>query len=250
MIPQIEKHRSIREFLNKDISSDIIEQILLAASRASTTGNMQLYSIIATTSQEVKESLSPCHFNQPMVKQAPLVLTFCADVRRFSMWCELRDAKPVYDNFAWFINSTIDTLLASQNAALEAEANGLGICYLGTTIYTASKICDVLNLPKGVIPITTIVVGYPTSTPELTSRLPLEAVVHYDTYKDYTPELIEKLWEERESSEETKNLLEANNRSNLAQVFTEDRYKGGDNIAISKSYFDILKKQGFFNQEQ
>ncbi len=248
MIPEIEKHRSIRDYLSKEISSNIIDKIVRAASRASTTGNMQLYSIIATTSEEVKEKLSPCHFNQPMVKQAPLVLTFCADVRRFSMWCEQRGTKPVYDNFAWFINSAIDTLLASQNAALEAEANELGVCYLGTTIYTASKICEVLNLPKGVIPITTLIVGYPKSTPELTSRLPLEAIVHYDTYKDYSPEIIDKIWCEREESEETLALLKANNRSNLAQVFTGDRYKGDDNLAISKSYFDVLKKQGFFNQ--
>lgn len=248
MITQIAEHRSIRDYSNKEINSDIIKKIVSAATRASTTGNMQLYSIIATTSQEIKERLSPCHFNQPMVKQAPLILTFCADIRRFNMWCELRDTKPVYDNFAWFINSTIDTLLASQNAALEAQANGLGICYLGTTIYTASKICDVLNIPKGVIPITTIVVGYPNSTPKLTERLPLEAILHFDTYKEYTPELIEELWSTKESSEEVKNLLEINNRQNLAQIFTEDRYKGADNLAISKSYFETLKKQGFFNQ--
>ena len=248
MIEQIEKHRSIRDFLDKEVTKDIIEDIVVAASRASTTGNMQLYSIIATTSQEIKEKLSPCHFNQPMVKQAPLVLTFCADIRRFSMWCELRDAKPVYDNFAWFINSAIDTLLASQNAALQAEANGLGVCYLGTTIYTASKICDVLNIPEGVVPITTIVVGYPKSTPEITDRLPIEAILHYDTYKEYSPEAINDIWRERENSDQTKDLIKLNNRENLAQIFTQDRYKGDDNVAISKSYFEILKKQGFFNQ--
>ena len=248
MIEQIANHRSIRDFSSKEIPSEITQEIFNAATRAATTGNMQLYSIIATTSSDIKDLLSPCHFNQPMVKQAPLVMTFCADIRRFSMWCELNDAEPVYDNFAWFVNSAIDTLLASQNASLEAEAHGLGTCYLGTTIYTASTICEVLNLPKGVIPITTIVVGYPNSQPALTPRLPLEAVLHIDTYKDYTPESIHELWSERDNSLETKQILEQNNLPNLAQVFTKNRYKAEDNLAISKSYFEILKKQGFFNQ--
>ena len=65
--------------------------------------------------------------------------------------------------------------LARQNLCVEAELKGLGICYLGTTIYTAGEIADILELPKGVIPLTTVVVGYPDESPGLTDRLPLEA---------------------------------------------------------------------------
>ena len=202
------KHRSIRKFCSTPVPEELLQEILAAASRASTCGNMQLYSLVVTRDAALRAKLAPCHFNQPMVTQAPCVVTVCADVHRFSMWCEQRDADPAYDNFAWFLNASTDALLAAQNLCVEAEMNGLGICYLGTTIYTAGMIAEILELPKGVIPVTTIVLGYPDESPELTDRLPLEAVVHYEKYTDYTAAEIDELWAEREESELTKRLLE------------------------------------------
>jgi hypothetical protein len=183
-----------------------------------------------------------------MVTEAPAVVTFCADVRRFSEWCRQRGAVPEYDNFLWFLSAMTDALLASENFSLEAEAHGLGICYLGTTFYSAPKISEVLNIPDGVIPVMTVIVGYPAGEAPLTDRLPLEAVVHHDTYHDYTPEQIDRLWAERESSQETAALLEAYNLPNLARIFTERRYKGEDNRDSSRNYFEELVRKGFFNQ--
>ena len=97
------------------------------------------------------------------------------------------------------MNGVTDALLASQNACLEAEAHGLGICYLGTTLYNAGEIARILRLPKGVLPVMTVAMGYPETLPPLTDRLPLDAVVHRDTYTDYTPERLEILWREREA---------------------------------------------------
>ena len=203
--------------------------------------------IDAQRSTAAKNGWGFVDFNQPMVTQAPCVVTVCADVHRFSMWCEQRDADPAYDNFAWFLNASTDALLAAQNLCVEAEMNGLGICYLGTTIYTAGMIAEILELPKGVIPVTTIVLGYPDESPELTDRLPLEAVVHYEKYTDYTAAEIDELWAEREESELTKRLLEENGLPNLAQIFTQRRYVREDNLSISNSYFALLKEKGFFN---
>ena len=197
------KHRSIRKFRPDPISDEVLRNMLEAAVRASTCGNMQLYSLVVTRDAALRAKLSPCHFDQPMVRQAPCVITVCADVHRFSMWCEQREADPAYDNFGWFVNAATDALLAAQNLCIQAEAHGLGICYLGTTIYTAGEIARILELPKGVVPLTTIVVGYPDETPELTDRLPLEAVVHYEKYTDYTAAEIDELWAEREESELT-----------------------------------------------
>lgn len=225
-----------------------MEEVLLAASRASTVGNMQLYSIIVTTSPDLLSRLAPLHFNQPAAATAPALLTFCADINRFSKWCEVRGAEPGYDNFCWFMNAATDALLASQNACLEAEAHGLGICYLGTTLYNAGEIASVLELPKGVMPVMTVSMGYPQNTPPLTDRLPIEAIAHRDTYHDYTPQRIEELWSEREASEETERLLEENSLPNLARIFTDNRYPKGDNVLFSRKYFDEVVKQGFFNQ--
>ena len=84
--------------------------------------------------------------------------------------------------------------------------------------------------------------------PPLTDRLPLDAVVHYDRYKDYTDAEIDELWAEKEASPETSALLAENGLPNLAQIFTRNRYRREDNIAISRAYFELLREQGFFNQ--
>lgn len=243
-------HRSIRKFQDKLIPDEVLRHVLEAAIRASTCGNMQLYSLVVSRDPDLKKELAPCHFNQPMATQAPCLVTVCADVNRFSKWCKQRDAEPAYDNFMWFLNAAIDALLAAQNLILQAEEHGLGICVLGTTLYTADNIVRILNLPKGVIPLTTIVMGYPDETPALTDRLPLEAVVHYERYTDYDAEEIDALWAEKESLQETLDLLKENSLPNLARIFTERRYVKKDNVAFSKIYFDLLQKQGFFNHEE
>lgn len=134
-----------------------------------------------------------------------------------------------------------------RTSASRPSRTGWASATSGTTIYTAAEISRVLSLPKGVIPVTTVVTGYPDESPELTDRLPLEAVVHYEKYTDYTAAEIDELWAEREESELTRRLLEENGLPNLAQVFTERRYVRRDNLAISRSYFALLKEKGFFN---
>jgi FMN reductase (NADPH) len=247
MINTILNHKSIRKYKNTPVSEKDLQEILEAGTRASTSGNMQVYSIVVTRDEEMKKKLAPTHFNQAMATQAPVVLTFCADINRFSKWCEQRNAEPGYDNFLWFTNAVIDAMLVAQNCSIAAEDKGMGICYLGTTTYTADKIIEILNLPKGVIPITTVVVGYADENPGLTDRLPLDGVVHYETYKDYSTEDIDRIYAEKESLESTKDLLEENQKETLAQIFTQNRYKKADNLHFSNVFLKVLKDQGFFN---
>jgi FMN reductase (NADPH) len=238
-------HRSIRKYKPDPIPEGILARILEAGSRASTTGNMQVYSMIVTTTPEIKEKLWQVHFRQDMVKQAPVVITFCADFNRFNKWCRLRKAEPGYDNYLSFFTAAIDALLASQNVALEAENNGLGICYLGTTTYNAPEISEILNLPAGVVPVTTLVTGYPDENPPLTDRLPMEAIVHQEVYQDFTPEKIDRIYSERENSAFTKDLLEINQKETLAQIFTDKRYTKKDNEFFSGKFLEFIKRQGF-----
>lgn len=249
MIQTILNHRSIRKYSPKKIEKQILDEILIAGTRASTTGNMQIYSMIVTREEELKNRLWEVHFKQDMVKQAPVVLTFCADINRFNKWCALNNTEPAYDNFLWFYNASIDALLAAQNVAIAAESHGLGICYLGTTTYMADKIAEILDLPKHVVPVTTLVIGYPEESPELTDRLPMEAIVHYEKYQDYDEEKIKQLYKEKEELPLTKKLIKENNTENLAQVFTEKRYVKKDNLHFSKSFLEFIKKQHFMNND-
>lgn len=238
-------HRSVRKYSEKPVDDELIAQILDAAIRASNTGNMQLYSIIVTTDAALRSQLMPLHFNQSMAGQAPLLFTFCADLRRFTLWCQQRGAEPGYTNFLWFMNAATDAILACQNACMAAEEEGLGICYLGTVLYNAREISAVLSLPSGVIPVASVVMGYPDENPPMTDRLPVEGVVHWDTYKDYDKESIDLIYKEREESDETARLLKINEKENLAQVFTQNRYKKADNEHFSEKLLELLREQGF-----
>lgn len=248
MLETILNHKSIRKYQDKAVDSTVLDEILNAGVRASTTGNMQVYSIIVSQDTEMRKAIAPLHFNQPAVKNAPVLLTFCADYNRFNKWCKLNNAEPGYDNFLSFVTGAIDALLVAQNVCIAAESKGLGICYFGTTIYTADKIIDTLDLPKGVVPITTITLGYPDEDPKLTDRLPLESLVHYEKYKDYTDEQIAAYYKEKEELPENKQFVLENSKEHLAQVFTDIRYKKSDNEAFSKVLLSVLEKQGFMNQ--
>ena len=237
--------RTVRKYSERGIDPSLLEMILAAGTRASTTGNMQVYSIIFTHDEEMKRRLAPAHFNQPMVTEAPVVLTFCADFNRFSKWCRQRDAEPGYDNFLSFMTAAIDALLVAQTVCNAAEEEGLGICYLGTTTYNADRIIDILGLPGGVVPVTTVTMGWPADVPEQVDRLPLEAVVHRERYMDYTPEMIDNIYRKKESRDDSLGFIAENNKKTLAQVFTEVRYKKADNEFFSGKLLEVLQKQGF-----
>ncbi|NJM14704.1 MAG: NADPH-dependent oxidoreductase [Bacteroidales bacterium] len=243
-------HRSIRDFSNEGIPQTAVDTMIDAACRASTTGNMQLYSIVLTTKDSLKQKLWEAHFKQQMVKQAPLVATFCADFNRFNKWCDLNCAKPGYDNFLSFFTAAIDALLAAQNFCIAAEELGYGICYLGTTTYMAKKISDILDLPNHVVPITTVVTGKPNTSPTLTDRLPNEAIVHHETYIDYTDERIKQLYAQKEGLEMYQKIVKDNGVENLAQVFTQKRYTKNDNVTFSNMLLELLRQKGFMNHDQ
>ena len=241
----LNKRRSIRKYDDKDVSNELLTRLLREAERTQTMGNLQLYSVVVTRSEEKKRQLAPAHFNQPMVTGAPVVLTFCADFRRTSRWAEERNAVPGYDNFLSFINAASDALLYTQTFCNLADEEGLGYCYLGTTVYMPQQIIDVLELPRLVMPIATITLGWPDENPPLSDRLPIESIIHEETYHDYTPELIDRFYNEKESLAENKEFVKINNKETLAQIFTDIRYTKKDNEAMSEGFLEALRHQGF-----
>lgn len=241
----IKNRRTIRKYQQQEVPAALLDSLLEEACRASTMGNMQLYSVVVTRDEAMKRKLAPAHFHQPMVTTAPVVLTFCADFNRFSKWCRQRKAEPGYDNFLSFVNAASDTLLLTQNFCTLAEEAGLGICYLGTTIYNPDPIIETLHLPELVVPVATITVGYPDECPEQPDRLPLSGIVHEETYHDYEPADIDAIYAYKEALPENRQFVEVNHTETLAQIFTDIRYRKADNEAMSEALLRTLKKQGF-----
>lgn len=241
----IKDRKTIRKYSDKEVPNSLLYQLLTEAERTPTMGNLQLYSVVVTRSEEMKRQLAPAHFNQPMVTEAPVVLTFCADYRRTTTWANNRQATPGYDNFLSFLNAATDALLFCQSFCNLAEAQGLGTCFLGTTVYQPQLIIDTLHLPQLVMPVATITLGWPAENPDQTDRLSLEAVIHEETYHDYTPESINRFYAEKEALPENQHFVEINHKQTLAQIFTDIRYTRKDNEAMSEGLIEALKKQGF-----
>ncbi len=243
----LKTRRTVRAYSDKPLDETLLNDLLEMACRSSNTGNMQAYSIVVTRDVDQKAKLSPAHFNQKQVTEAPVVLTFCVDYNRIGQWCSQRQAVPGFDNLQALTYAAIDAIIVAQTFCVAAEEAGLGICYLGTTTYNAETIIDVLGLPQLVLPITTLSVGYPkeSATTPLPDRLPFEGIVHQETYKTFDTAAIDRIYAEKEGLEETLRFLELNQKQTLAQIYTDLRYKKSDNEFFSASWLKAIKKQGF-----
>lgn len=242
--PYFKNRLTIRKYSDKEVSDSDLQAMLESAIHAPNTGNMQLYSIIVTRDPEILSRLRPAHFNQP-ASQAPVLITFCADVNRFEKWSNLNNAKAGFRNLQMLTCAIIDASLVAQQFVTIAEQNGFGTCYLGTTTYNAPQIAEVLNLPSGVVPVTTVSIGRPAESGTDSGRLPLEAVLHKEEYADYSDDKIMEIYREKEAREDSKAFVAENDKETLAQVFTDIRYPRDMNETFSEVFRNYLKKNGF-----
>lgn len=243
----IKNRKTIRRYAERPVDEALLRSLLEEAERTQTMGNLQLYSVVVTRSPELKAQLAPCHFNQPMVTSAPVVLTFCADYARTSEWCRCRQAEPGYDNFLSFLNAATDALLYCQTFCTLAEAAGLGLCFLGTTVYRPLDIIRVLHLPRLVFPVATITLGWPDEAPQPTDRLPLSAVLHEEVYCPATPQTVDRDYAAKEALPENREFVRINHKQTLAQIFTDIRYTRQDCEAMSQGLLEALRQQGFLS---
>ena len=256
VIDAIHQHRSIRKYKSDHIQADLLQEILEAGIRASSSGNMQTYSIIVTRDKGLREQLYKAHFEQNMVLEAPILLTFCADFHRMRQWLRISNAPDNFDNFMSFMIAAIDAILVSHNVALAAESVGLGICYLGSTFSNCDQVGRILELPDNVVPVVGFSLGYPDEDPALRDRLPLDGLVHYETYQDYSDERIAEIYHEREvkgwerymSYPRLRRMIIDSGVENLAQVYTEVKYSRESHQSFSKRILNYLEEQDFMNQ--
>ena len=237
--------KSIRKYAARPVDDALLNDLLQQAERTQTMGNLQLYSVVVTRSEEMKRKLAPAHFNQPMVTQAPVVLTFCADYHRTTEWALRRGGHPGYDNLLSYQNAATDALLYCQCFCDLAEAAGLGLCFLGTTVYNPLSIIETLRLPALVMPVATITLGWPGEDPAPTDRLPLSAIRHDETYAPATDETIERDYAPKEALPENVEFVRINGTQTLAQIFTDIRYTAADCRAMSETLREALKHQKF-----
>jgi nitroreductase len=227
----LNRHRSIRSYKPDPIPEALVQQVLGdAIAGSSSSGNLNSVSMVLTRDPERKRRLYELHFEQEMVLQAPLVVTFCADWFRTREWLHRRGARDNFNNLIGYHVAAFDAIILSQSVCLGFEAQGLGICYMGTTLHSMTEIAEFLELPDTCLPVTTIVVGYPAEDPPKRDRLPLRAFLHDETYHRPSVAELEAIYEQREvkgwarymAYPELKARIEALGITSLAQFYTSE----------------------------
>lgn len=183
MVRVLHAHRSIRRFKSDPVTDEQLGAMLQAAQMASTSSNVQAYSVIRVSDHAVRSAIKAVTGGQEHVELAPLFLVWCADLYRDQVACELNGVEMVSEGMENFMISTIDTTLAAQNAAVAAEAMGLGIVYIGGIRNDLRQVTELLQLPKLVYPVFGMCIGVPDQEPSMRPRLGPSAVLHENVYR-------------------------------------------------------------------
>lgn len=176
------KHGSVRAYKPDPVPQEMIETIVIAGQRAATSSNLQMYSVVAITDQENRSLMQSYCGGQRHISQAPVFLTWCADLSRLERICRARGYNQQAGYVENFLLSAVDAVIAAQNAGLAAESLGLGFCYIGAIRNKPAEVIQLLNLPHLVFPVVGMTVGWPEKQPGIRPRLPLEAILHWDRY--------------------------------------------------------------------
>ena len=187
-------HRSIRTYQDKSIEAAQLEQILKAVQAAPNWVNLQHTSVIVVQDEQRRKKFAELCGGQRHIAQAPVFLVFCADFYRTWLACKERGQE--FDSVVGQIDNLIvganEVGIALGTAVTAAESFGLGTVPIGDIRLHAFEAIRELNLPKYVVPMLGLCVGYPAEEPGQKPRLPKEAVCFEETYHSDLSGLLEQ----------------------------------------------------------
>jgi len=194
-IETILNHRSIRKYKNTPLSDDQIDTLVQSAQAASTSSFIQAYSIIGVKDPAKKKKLAELAGNQPYVAENGHLFVFCADLHRHEILGTMEEVKleDSLESTETFMVSLIDVALAAQNLVIAAESMGLGTCYIGGIRNNLEGVEEVLDIPKRVIPLFGLTVGYPAHESSQKPRLPKAHIYHEERYEQDEEKYLKEL---------------------------------------------------------
>ncbi len=178
-------HRSVRAYSDAPVSAATIDTLVAAAQSASTSSNLQVWSVVAVQDAARRARLAALVGGQRHVAQAPLFLVWLADLSRNARIGERAgvalEALPYTESF---VLGVVDATLAAQNAAVAAESLGLGVVYIGGIRNKPVEVAAELGLPPRVMAVFGLCVGYPEPAvrTDVKPRLPAALVLHHEQY--------------------------------------------------------------------
>jgi len=180
-------HRSVRKFTSEVVTDAQLAGIVAAAQSASTSSNLQAWSVIAVRDPERKSRIGAFAgpSNHRFIEQAPLFLLWIADLGRARRLAE-RSRLPLdgADYLEVTLVAFIDTALAAQNAVIAAESLGLGAVFVGGIRNHPAEVAAELKLPMHAVAAFGMAVGTPDPAEEagIKPRLPQAAVLQHEVY--------------------------------------------------------------------
>lgn len=234
VIALLKNHRTYRNFAeNYELTDEELEAILSASRQAPSWMNGQAYSIIVVKDKALREKLVAINPTNPHMLHSSVFLLFVADLKRTQMVAQKEQvAYEITDSLNPLIIATTDASLALQNAVIATEALGLGSVIVGSVRNQIEAVSKLFNLPDYVYPVAGLSIGKPTVEMQIKPRLPKQAVIHYDTYKEYDYQLIE------DYDKTMKKFGEARETKLWTKKFA-DYYS----VSSDKSFNDYLKNQ-------
>jgi nitroreductase/FMN reductase [NAD(P)H] len=176
--------RVTRRYAARPVEDALLDTILAAAQSAPSKSDLQQYSIIVTRDAGKIAAVADWIGTMPWIKDAPVLLLFCGDMRRGQAACTLHGRQHANNNMDTFLNTAVDAALAMGMAIAAADAAGLGTCPISYVRSHIEKVGPLFALPAGVYPVAGLSLGWPAARNETTPRLPPTAVVHRERYDD------------------------------------------------------------------
>lgn len=184
VIELLQSHRSIRKFTAQPVAQEVVEELIRAGQSAATSSFIQACTVIQVTGAEIRKKLCEVAFAQIYVKESPVFLVFCADMRRHQLACDMHGSEMLSGYTEQFLTASIDCALFAQNVIVGAESLGLGGCYIGALRNDIAAVDALLELPDKVYPVFGMCLGYPDQNPEIKPRLPVSVVLKQHRYDD------------------------------------------------------------------
>lgn len=183
-IARIAGRRVTRRFADRGVEPALLRLICACALSAPTKSDLQQADIIVVKDAEKRGVIADLIADQPFIRTAPAFLIFLANGRRLPEISKLRGKPFPNDHLDLFFNASVDAAIALATFVCAADAVGLGTCPISVIRDHSPRITELLALPRRVIPVAGMCVGWPAEAGHISARLPLSCTIHQDTYDE------------------------------------------------------------------
>lgn len=235
-VRQLYDRKSIRAYADREISEDLVQEILYAAAMAPTAGNQQLYTILRVTDPALLDSLAESCDHQPFIAKGKLVLVFCADCLKWYEAYASAGCSPRRPGPGDLLLAVSDALIAAQNVVVAAESYGIGSCYIGDIMENIETQRNLLGLPEYVFPAAMLVFGYPTEQQaerKKPERVDMKYLVHENRYQRLDAAQLRTMLAKGRSDEEYERWINA---------FCARKYQSDFALELNRSVGEYLKQ--------